>query len=119
MTNREAANYWGGAILALRNAGAAVIGEKAMRPILALSLFITLCSSANAATMHHAHHRHAVVRGMITSDPASSFAYEPPGPPIQYRSAPYSSYNELYPGASQGYAPGEREEFFDSVRRGG
>ena len=91
-----------------------------MRSILALSLLITLCGSANAATVHHAHRRHAIVRpnqGMIASDPASGFAYAPPGPPIHYRAAP--DYNEPYPGASQGYAPGEKQRFLDSVRRGG
>ena len=85
-----------------------------MRSILALSLLITLCGSANAATVHHAHRRH-----MIASDPASGFAYAPPGPPIHYRAAPYNDYNEPYPGASQGYAPGEKERFLDSVRMGG
>jgi hypothetical protein len=92
-----------------------------MRSILALSLLITLCGSANAATVHHAHRRHAIVRpnqGMIVSDPASGFA-TPPGPPIHYRAAPYNDYNEPYPGASQGYAPGEKQRFLDSVRRGG
>ena len=81
-----------------------------MRSILALSLLITLCGSANAATVHHSHRRHA-------SDPASGFAYAPPGPPIHYRAAPYNDYNEPYYGASQGYAPGEKEQFLDSVRR--
>jgi len=93
-----------------------------MRSILALSLLITLCGSANAATVHHAHRRHAIVRpnqGMIASDPASGFAYAPPGPPIYYRPAPYDDYNEPYFGASQGYAPGEKEQFLDSVRSGG
>ena len=93
-----------------------------MRSILALSLLITLYGSANAATVHHAHRRHAIVRpnqGMIASDPASGFAYAPPGPPIHYRAAPYNDYNEPYPGASQGYAPGEKQRFLDSVRRGG
>jgi hypothetical protein len=93
-----------------------------MRSILALSLSITLCGAANAATVHHAHPRHATVRpnqGMIPSDPASGFAYAPLGPPIQYRPAPYNEYNGPYPGDSQGYAPGEREEFLDSVRQGG
>ena len=93
-----------------------------MRSILALSLLITLCGSANAATVHHAHLRHAIVRpnqGMIASDPASGFAYAPPGPPIHYRAAPYNEYNEPYFGASQGYAPGEKEQFLDSVRSGG
>ena len=80
-----------------------------MRSILALSLLITLCGSANAATVHHPHRRH----------PASAFAYEPPGPPIHYQPAPYNNYNEPYFGASQGYAPGEKERFLDSVRQGG
>jgi hypothetical protein len=31
--------------------------------------------------------------------------------------APYNLYNEPYYGASQGYAPGEKEEFFRSLRR--
>jgi hypothetical protein len=93
-----------------------------MRYILALSLLVTLCGSANAATVHHAHRRHAMVgpnQGMIASDPASGFAYAPPGPPINYRPAPYRDYNEPYAGDSQGYAPGEREEFLNSVRQGG
>jgi hypothetical protein len=85
-----------------------------MRFILALSLLITLCGSASAATVHHAHRSHA-----IASDPASGFAYAPPGPPIHYRPAPHNDYNEPYFGASQGYAPGEKEQFLDSVRQGG
>ena len=44
----------------------------------------------------------------------SGFAYAPAGP-----AAPYNDYNEPYPGASQGYAPGEKERFLDSVRSGG
>jgi hypothetical protein len=90
-----------------------------MRSILVLSLLITLSGSVNAATVHHAHRRHAIVgpnQGMIASDSASGFAY---APAIQYRPAPYKDYNEPYPGDSQGYAPGERERFLDSVRRGG
>jgi hypothetical protein len=93
-----------------------------MRSIFALSLLIALYGSANAATVHHAHQRHAIVRpnqGMIASDPASGFAYVPPGPPIRYRQEPHDDYDAPYPGASQGYAPGERERFLDSVRRGG
>jgi hypothetical protein len=88
-----------------------------MRSILALSLLITLCGSANAATVHHAHRRHVLNQGMIASDPASGFAYAQPGPQIRYRAAPYNDYNEPYYGASQGYAPGEKEQFLDSVRR--
>jgi len=89
-----------------------------MRSILTLSLLITLCGSANAATVHHAHRRHVLNQGMIASDPASGFAYAPPGPPIHW-AAPYNNYNEPYYGASQGYAPGEKEQFLDSVRQGG
>jgi hypothetical protein len=92
-----------------------------MRSILALSLLITLCGSANAATVHHAHRRHAIVRpdqGTMAPDPASGFAYAP-GPTIHYSPAPYNDDIEPYPRDSQGYAPGEREQFLDSVRRGG
>ena len=81
-----------------------------MRSILALSLLVTLCAAANAATVHHAHRRHANPnQGMIASDPASGSAYAPSGPPSHYRAAP--DYNEPYPGASQGYAPGEKQRF--------
>lgn len=93
-----------------------------MRAIFALGLLITLFGSANAASVHHAHRSHANVRpnqGTIASDPASGFAYAPSGPMMQYRPAPYDGANEPYPGASQGYAPGERQRFLDSVRRGG
>jgi hypothetical protein len=89
-----------------------------MRLILALSLLVTLCGSANAAAVHHVH-RHAVVapnQGEIASDTASGFAYAAPRPPIYYRSAPYNAFNEPYYGASQGYAPGEKERFLGSVR---
>jgi hypothetical protein len=89
-----------------------------MRSILALSLLIALCGAVNAATVRHAHHRHAIVRpnqGRIASDPASGFAYAPSGPPIYYRPAPYNNFNEPYYGASQGYAPGEKERFLGSV----
>jgi len=85
-----------------------------MRSILALSLLIALCGSVNAAPAHHAHRSHAIARlhqGTTASDPASAFDYAPRGPSIR-------DY-DLYPGASQGYAPGEREQFLDSVRRGG
>jgi hypothetical protein len=33
-----------------------------MRSVLALSLLITLCASADAATVHHAKPRHVIVR---------------------------------------------------------
>ncbi|WP_309143703.1 MULTISPECIES: DUF3551 domain-containing protein [unclassified Bradyrhizobium] len=43
--------------------------------------------------------------------------YAPPRPPIHSRAAPYNQYNEPYYGASQGYAPGEKERFLQSVRQ--
>ena len=92
-----------------------------MRSILALSFLFSLCASAGAATVHYPHRQHAIVRpnqGWLSSDPASAFGYEPPGPPIR-QPAPYNDYNEPYPGASQGYAPGEREQFLNSLRMGG
>lgn len=61
-----------------------------MRSILALSLLVILGASANAATVRHAHHRHAVVppsQGYVT-DPASSFAYAPEGPRVHTQPAP-------------------------------
>jgi hypothetical protein len=66
-----------------------------MRSILALSLLVTLCAAANAATASHSHRRHA-------PDPASGFAYAPPRPPIHYQAAPYynsqpSGYGNRYP----------------------
>jgi hypothetical protein len=93
--------------------------KKKMRSIFALGLLIALYGTANAAALHHAHRRHVVVRPMIASDPASAFAYTPAGPPIYYQPAPYNVYNQPYPGASLGYAPGEYSRFIDSVRRGG
>jgi hypothetical protein len=87
-----------------------------MRSILALSLLIGLYGAASAATVHHAHRRHAIVRpnqGMIA--PAPGFAYAAPRPPFYQRAAPYNGYNEPYYGASQGYAPGEKERFLQSV----
>ena len=74
-----------------------------MRSILALSLLITLCGSANAATVHHAHRRHAIVH------PNHSMNYAPPRAVINRRAG------EPYFGASQGYAPGEKQQFLESV----
>lgn len=87
-----------------------------MRSILALSVLISLCGVANAATVHHGHSRHAVLRPhhhVYPSGEASGFAY---APRQYYRSAPYyQGYSEPYYGASQGYAPGEKEQFLNSV----
>jgi hypothetical protein len=65
-----------------------------MRSVLALSLLITLCASANAATVRHAH-RHAVAhpnQGLLVG-PASGWGYAPPaGSRAQY--APGPVYND-------------------------
>jgi hypothetical protein len=66
-----------------------------MRSILALSLFMTLCASANAATVHHHRARHHAV---ISQGAADSFAavprpaYAPSGPTDPYDDTP--SYND-------------------------
>jgi len=87
-----------------------------MRSILALSILISLCGAASAATVHHGSHRHAVLRPhhhMYPTGRASGFAY---APPRYYRPSPYyQDYHEPYYGASQGYAPGEKERFLESV----
>jgi hypothetical protein len=66
-----------------------------MRSILALGLLMTLCASANAATLHRHRTRHHVV---IPPGVASSFAavsgwtYAPPPPAVHYDDTP--SYND-------------------------
>jgi hypothetical protein len=55
--------------------------------------------------------------GSRSPEPAETRSYAPPEPPIHLRSAPYNHYNELYYGASQGYAPGEKQQFLESMRR--
>jgi hypothetical protein len=80
---------------------------------------IALCGAANAATAHHPHRRHHPVahphQGMIAPDPGYGSAYARSRRPIYSRPAPYNNFNEPYFGASQGYAPGEKERFLDSV----
>ena len=63
-----------------------------MRSILALSLLVTLCGSANAATIAIVH----PTQGLISSDPASGFAYAPLGPPIRYQPGPYNDQPSPY-----------------------
>lgn len=85
-----------------------------MRSILALSLLISLCGFANAATVH-GHRRHAVVdphHHMYPSGRASGFAY---APRQQRRLAHPCDKPEAYFGSCQGYAPGEKERFLESV----
>src|SRR5882757_6567417 len=43
-----------------------------------------------------------------------SISPAPSEPPIHYRAAPYNHNSEPYYGASQGYAPGEKERFLES-----
>ncbi|MDN3277785.1 hypothetical protein QWJ07_26210 [Frankia sp. RB7] len=86
-----------------------------MRSILAMSVLISLCGFANAATVHDGHRRHAVVRPhhhMDSSGRVSGFAY---APRQHGRSAKPCDKPEAYYGSCQGYAPGEKEEFIGSV----
>ena len=55
--------------------------------------------------------------GSRSPTPAEIRSYVPAVPPIRHRAAPYNQFNEPYYGASQGYAPGEKQQFLDSVRR--
>ena len=57
---------------------------------------------------------HAGTRSPV---PAETGSYARPAPPMRYRVAPYDHNWEPYYGASQGYAPGEKERFLESVRR--
>jgi hypothetical protein len=64
-----------------------------MRSILALGLLITLCCSADAATVHHYRTRHH----HVTSRFGGSFAYEPARPEVRYNTPSYNeapSYND-------------------------
>jgi hypothetical protein len=45
------------------------IGANAMRSVLALSLLIALCASADAAKVHHAKPRHVIARPSQAVDP--------------------------------------------------
>ena len=55
--------------------------------------------------------------GATASGRRNNRRYAPAEPPIRHRAAPYNQFNEPYYGASQGYAPGEKQQFIDSVRR--
>jgi uncharacterized protein DUF3551 len=48
---------------------------------------------------------------------AETRSHARPEPPIHYRAAPCNQGREAYYGACQGYAPGEKQRFLDSVRR--
>ena len=72
-----------------------------MRSILVLSLLITLCAAANAATVHHGQGRHVRSNPGRIVGPVSGFAYAPVGPMVHdRRSAPIyqpSVYENRYP----------------------
>jgi hypothetical protein len=65
-----------------------------MRYLVAFGLLITLCSSSNAAPVHHlrAHHHVVVGPGWTSSFAAVPEAYTPPRPSVQYDDTP--SYND-------------------------
>jgi hypothetical protein len=81
--------------------------------ILPVGLFITLCASADAATVHHPKRRHVIVRpdetvnfdGLNLGPAASSWAYAPARSPAHYDDTP--SYNDpsKFGGQSLGIDP--------------
>lgn len=52
-----------------------------MRPLFTLGLLITLCASANAATVHHSPHH-------VITHPNEGWAYAAPRAPINYDDIP-------------------------------
>ena len=79
-----------------------------MRSVLALGLLITLCASANAATVHHSKLRHVIVRpnqGMTLGHSASGWAYAPPRPPVHYHDTPSYDDPSKFGGQSLGMDP--------------
>ena len=54
-------------------------------------------------------------QGARSPAPAQTRSYARPGPPIHYRATLSNQFNEPYYGASQGYAPGEKQRFLESV----
>jgi hypothetical protein len=73
-------------------------------------------AGATAAVRRDKRRHHSQV-GSRSASPADTRSYAQSRPPIHYRAAPYNQFNEPYFGASQGYAPGEKERFIESVRR--
>ena len=61
-----------------------------MRSFLAFSVFISLCATANAATVHHSREHVIVQSGQIEGLPLS--AYGAPRPSVDYDDAP--TYND-------------------------
>ncbi|WP_284264395.1 DUF3551 domain-containing protein [Bradyrhizobium iriomotense] len=70
-----------------------------------------------AAPVRRDNRRHSRQAGSRSPAPVETRSYAQGKPPIHYRAAPHNQYNEPYYGASQGYAPGEKQRFLESVRR--
>ena len=59
----------------------------------------------------------ARMKGSRSAARAETRSYVPPKSSIHSRSTPYNRSTEPYYGASQGYAPGEKQQFLESVRQ--
>jgi hypothetical protein len=95
LIDREAATDWGGAVRTPHKIRAVRRLERnVVRYVLALGLLIILCTSSNAAPVHHSRARHHfVIRpGWTSSFAAVPGAYAPPRPPVHYDDTP--SYND-------------------------
>ena len=68
------------------------------------------------ASVRRSNRRHDRQLGSRSPAPAEVGSYAPLRP-TRHFSAPYTYQSEPYYGASQGYAPGEKERFLESVRR--
>ncbi|WP_280704073.1 DUF3551 domain-containing protein [Bradyrhizobium sp. BR13661] len=73
-------------------------------------------AGATAPMKRNSRHDHRQV-GSRSATQAGTRSYVPPKSAIRSRSAPYNQFNEPYYGASQGYAPGEKQRFLESVRQ--
>jgi hypothetical protein len=81
--------------------------------VLGLGLFISLCASADAATVHHPKRRHVVVRaneslnfdGLNFGAAGSSWAYAPARPPVHYDDTPSYDDPSKFGGQSLGIDP--------------
>ena len=59
----------------------------------------------------------ARMKGSRSATRAETRSHVPQKSPTHSWSAPYNRSNEPYYGASQGYAPGEKQQFLESVRQ--
>ena len=92
----------------MRNVSALVLAS-----VLELSLFISLCASADAATVHHRKWRHVVVRpneslnvdGLNFGPAGSSWAYAPARPPVHHDDTPSYDDPSKFGGQSLGIDP--------------